>query len=143
MDRVIVGIDGSPGSRAALRFAAQEAERWGVPLVAVQAWELSPLLVAAGPVPETEEMSKEVARQLDEVLVEELGADRADTVETMVVEDPAVRALLDVVTPEDLIVIGSRGLGGFKGMVLGSVSQQVVRYAACPVTIVRSSDDNT
>lgn len=138
MDRVIVGVDGSDGARAAIRFASSEAEQWGVPLVVVQAWEYAPLVGPADLTPGSEEISLAIATTLGTVLAEELGADRADEVETMVVQDPAVRAILDVATPNDLIVVGSRGLGGFKGMVLGSVSQQVVHYAPCPVVIVRA-----
>lgn len=137
MERVIVGVDGSEGARAALRFASSEAQQWGVPLVVVQAWEYAPLVGPADLTPGAEEISLAIATRLDGLLSEELGAERADEVETMVVQDPPVRAILDAAAPDDLIVVGSRGLGGFKGMVLGSVSQQVVHYAPCPVVIVR------
>lgn len=136
MDRVIVGVDGSEGSRAALRWAAEEAACWGVPLVAVWAWEFSPLIVATDAPTGIGALSEKVAARLREVLVAELGEDRADRVETLVVEDAPVRALLDAARPGDLLVVGSRGLGGFKGLVLGSVSQQVVHHAPCPVTVV-------
>jgi len=136
MDRVIVGIDGSPGSRAALCFAADEADVWGVPLVAVESWEFSPLIVATDAPTRVEELSKAVAAKLHATLVDVLG-DRADTVEEVIVEDAPVRALLDTAAENDLIVIGSRGRGGFKGLLLGSVGQQIVHYASCPVVVVR------
>lgn len=136
MDRVIVGIDGSAGSRAALRFAAHEAEVWGAPLVAVEAWEFSPLIVASDSPSRVEELSRGVAEKLHAVLVDELG-DGADAVEEVIVEDAPVRALLDTATENDLVVIGSRGRGGFKGVLLGSVGQQIVHYASCPVVVVR------
>ncbi|WP_208028300.1 universal stress protein [Rhabdothermincola sediminis] len=139
MNRVIVGVDGSDGSRAALRWAASEAERWGAPLVAVWAWEFSPLIVATNAPTEIEELSQAVAQRLRETLVEELGEDGADRVEAHVVEGTPVRALLDQAGADDLIVVGSRGYGGFKGALLGSVSQQVVHYAPCPVTVVRAA----
>jgi nucleotide-binding universal stress UspA family protein len=138
MKRVIVGVDGSDGSRAALRWAASEAARWGAPLVAVWAWEFSPLIVATNAPTEIEELSQAVAQRLRETLVEELGEDAADRVEAHVVEGPPVRALLDQASADDLIVVGSRGYGGLKGALLGSVSQQVVHYAPCPVTVVRA-----
>lgn len=140
MNKVIVGVDGSEGSRAALRWAAAEADRWDAPLVAVWAWEFSPLIVATDAPTEIEELSRVVAQRLHETLVAELGEERADRVESEVVEDTPVRALLDRAGEDDLIVVGSRGYGGFKGMLLGSVSQQVVHYAPCPVTIVRTRD---
>lgn len=136
MRRVIVGVDGSDGSKAALRWAAAEAERWDVPLVAVWAWEFSPLIVATDAPTELDELSRAVATRLRETLVAELGEDGADRVEPLIVEDAPVRAILDTATEDDLIVVGSRGLGGFKGLVLGSVSQQVMHYSPCPVTVV-------
>ncbi len=136
MRRVIVGVDGSDGSKAALRWAAAEAEQWDVPLVAVWAWEFSPLIVATDAPTELDELSRAVATRLRETLVAELGEDGADRVEPLIVEDAPVRAILDTATEDDLIVVGSRGLGGFKGLVLGSVSQQVMHYSPCPVTVV-------
>lgn len=136
MDRVLVGVDGSDGSRVALRFAADEARQWGVPLVVIRSWEYPLVISPSGSVPDAEEMSKAVASQLNSTIEEVLGQDEADSVEAMVVNDPPVRAILDAASPRDLIVVGSRGLGGFRGLVLGSVSQQITHYAPCPVTIV-------
>ena len=141
MERVIVGVDGSDGSRHALRWAAAEANQWGVPLVAVWAWEVSPLIVATEAPPDIEELSKAVAQRLHTTLVEELGEEGADRVDPMVVEDAPVRALLDTATPADLIVVGSRGYGSIKGALLGSVSRQVVHYSPCPITIVHLPDE--
>jgi nucleotide-binding universal stress UspA family protein len=137
MDRVIVGVDGSDGARAALRWANAEAQAWRVPLVAVWAWEFSPLVVATDAPVELDRLEEANRQGLHKVLVEELGVERADAVEGQVVEGHPVRALLDASTDTDLLVVGSRGFGGFKGLLLGSVSQQVVHHAACPVTIVR------
>jgi nucleotide-binding universal stress UspA family protein len=139
MNRVIVGVDGSDGSHAALRWAAAAADQWRVPLVAVWAWEFSPFIVATDAPTEIDELSRAVAHRLHETLVAELSEERADRVESLVVEDAPVRALLDAASGDDLLVVGSRGLGGFKGALLGSVSQQVVHYAPCPVTIVRTA----
>ncbi len=142
MERVIVGVDGSDGSRHALRWAAAEANQWSVPLVAVWAWEFSPLIVATEAPTDIEELSKAVAQRLHTTLVDELGEEGADRVDPMVVEDAPVRALLDTATPADLIVVGSRGYGSIKGALLGSVSQQVVHYSPCPVTIVHLPDES-
>lgn len=136
MDRVIVGIDGSDGSVAALRFAVAEARQWDVPLVAVRGWEYAHLSSSGPAVPDPEELSKAIADQMVSKLEEVLGSETADTVEVIVVNDPPVRAILDEAGPNDLIVVGSRGMGGLRGMLLGSVSQQVAHYARCPVVIV-------
>lgn len=141
MDRVIVGIDGSDGSTAALRFAAAEARQWGVPLVAVRAWEYPRVIAPTSSMPDAEEMSKAIAGELTSTLEEVLGVEVADTVEAMVINDPPVRAILDTANPTDIIVVGSRGLGGFHGLVLGSVSQQVAHFSACPVVIVHPPTD--
>jgi nucleotide-binding universal stress UspA family protein len=140
MERVIVGVDGSDGARAALRWADAEARRWEVPLVAVWAWEFSPLLVATDAPVELDKLEEANRHRMHSVLVEELGAERAAAVQPLVTEDHPARALLETAGENDLLVVGSRGYGGFKGMLLGSVSQQVVHHAACPVTIVRSPD---
>jgi nucleotide-binding universal stress UspA family protein len=139
MRKVVVGLDGSEGSRAALQWAVAEADQWGVPLVVVWAWEFSPLIVATDAPLKLEELGAAVQEQLQDVLTEELGAERASTVEKRAVEDAPVRALIETAEEGDLLVVGSRGYGGIKGALLGSVSQQVVHYASCPVTVVRPS----
>lgn len=142
MERVIVGIDGSDGATAALRWAAAEAARWEAPLVAVWAWEFSPLMAITDVPLQLDQFQAAVTENLQAVLVAELGEDRAAAVETRVVSDPPVRALVDTATERDLVVVGSRGMGGFKGMLVGSVSQQVVHYAPCPVTVVRPGPEH-
>ena len=136
--KVVVGVDGSAGSRSALRWAAREAAVHGAPLVAVEAWEFSPLIFAADVPVQVDELRATVEHHLHEVVVEELGEDPGIAVEERVVEDAPVPALVGLVAPHDLAVIGSRGHGGFRGLLLGSVSQQVAQHAPCPVVIVRA-----
>ena len=142
MKHVVVGLDGSDGSRAALRWAAAEAQQWGVPLVAVWAWEFSPLIVATDVPIELEQLQASVSERLHAVLLEELGATRVEEVDARPTEDAPVRALIEAAREDDLLVVGSRGYGGFKGALLGSVSQQVVHYAVCPVTVVRATAEH-
>lgn len=142
MQHVVVGVDGSDGSRAALRWSAAEATQWGVPLVAVWAWEFSPLIVVTDAPIEIEALRASVQARLQETLVGELGEDRAAHVEARAVEDAPARALIEAAGEDDLIVVGSRGHGGIKGALLGSVSQQVVQHAACPVTVVRATPES-
>lgn len=141
MDKVVVGVDGSAGSRASLRWGVEAAERWGVPLVAIEAWEFSPLVFTADVPVQVDELRATVQRHLHEVVSQELGDQPAVPVEALVVEDAPVPALLSHVTADSLLVVGSRGRGGFTGLLLGSVSQQCANHAPCPVVVVRPQGD--
>ena len=136
---ILVGVDGSEESRQALRWADQEARLRGAPLVAVHAWapalNVGPGLV---PMPVPVEVPKaDVEAFLDGLLVEVLGEERAAALERRTVQTPAALGLVEAASPGDLLVVGSRGHGGFAGLLLGSVSQQVAHHAPCPVVIVR------
>jgi len=140
--RVIVGIDGSDPSRRATDFAFGQAEFAGTELVAVSAWQpLVAFAAATGPIPPElfdDATAAEAARQ---ALEDELGDARLHhpgvTVRTRVVRAHPVVALLEEATPADLIVVGSRGRGGFRGLLLGSVSHSVLHGARGPVAILR------
>ena len=86
-------------------------------------------------------VSAEGQRRAERVLREAVERVRSDhpsvAVETTVIEGPPARVLVDMSADADLLVVGSRGLGGFSGLLLGSVSQQCVHHAHCPVTVVR------
>lgn len=141
MDKVVVGIDGSAGSRAALAWAVAEARQWEVPLIAVEAWEFSPLLFTADVPVQLDDLRDTVQAHLHDTIADEVGEAPGIEVHATVVEDAPVPALLSQVGPESLLVVGSRGRGGFVGLVLGSVSQQVVQHAPCPVVVVRAPAD--
>jgi nucleotide-binding universal stress UspA family protein len=136
---VVIGVDGSEDSLAALRFAAAEAELREAKLRVVCAWHVPTAVYAGGwapPVDMTsgfETAARDVAsRAMSEVARQYPGVDR----ESKVVEGQAAEVLLRASEDADLLVVGSRGLGGFKSLLLGSVSQQVVHHATCPVAIV-------
>lgn len=143
MGTVLVGIDGSADARAALRLGAAISQRLGHSLRALWAWQYPSATVATiGPVdlPSPESADRLFREQLHRVVEEELG-DRAIHVATEVARGPAVGALRRrAEDPKDdvvMIIVGSRGLGGFRGLLLGSVSQQLCEHAPCPVTVVR------
>ena len=150
---IVVGVDGSPGSLAALRFALVEARLRGASVAIVHAW-LVPLVnglpgpVLAGvpveygmPIDELREAVRESAEQsLGDALRELAEEAEGVEVEWQAVEGPPAKTLFEAAAGADLLVVGSRGHGGFKGLLLGSVSQQCAHHAPCPVVIVPSRD---
>ncbi|MEU4293386.1 universal stress protein [Kribbella sp. NPDC026596] len=130
----MVGVDGSEVSSAAIRFAFGEAARRHVGITAVHA-----------AMPSRRQSSVRVPADIVEQVDRQLVAEAMDSkrilipgidVKTKVVHSHPVQALLDGADGAELIVVGSRGRGGFTGMVLGSVSQAVLRHAPCPVAVV-------
>lgn len=139
MDNMLVGIDGSPDSRAALRWAATVASARGLPLHVLWAWQYPAAAVASvGPLhlADPDAVSRAVEKQLRALVASELG-DAAGAV-LHAGRGPAAAALLHAARQGTrMIVVGSRGLGGFKGLLLGSVSRQLCEHAQCPVTVLR------
>lgn len=138
MERIVVGIDGSDASRRALDWAIAEARLRGAAVEAVHAWHLpyvggAPYAAMALDPGSIEEGAR---RTLDEVVDAADEEGLAQPVERLLVEGPAARGLLDVAKGATLVVVGSRGRGGFAGLLLGSVSQQVTHHAPCPVVII-------
>jgi nucleotide-binding universal stress UspA family protein len=151
-ERIIVGVDGSDGARVALEWAVGEARLRGARLVAVHTWQMPP--VGAGAADPFGTGAAAFNPSLDADLMErvEAGAKQllereiaaVDTssieVERLVEARSAADALLDAARGADLLVVGTRGHGGFKGLLLGSVSQQASHHAPCPVVIVPPPD---
>jgi nucleotide-binding universal stress UspA family protein len=134
-DRIVVGVEGSESSRRALRWAARQAKLTSDSLEVVIAWEISPNYqwnVLADIHPEAD-----AERMLQETVAEVLGDDPGLDVTLTAVEGHPVAVLLQAAQGASLLVVGSRGLGAFSGMLVGSVSQHCVRHAPCPVTVVR------
>lgn len=132
---IVVGIDGSPESKAALRWAIDEARLRRARLVAVFAWHYGVFL--DGPqvvVPDLERSAEEVL----DAAVDEAGVDGVE-VERRTVQGTPAQALVEAAKEAELLVVGSRGRGGFSGLLLGSVSQQCVHHATCPVVVVRGN----
>jgi len=137
---IVVGVDGSAGSRNALKWAAAEAAEHGADLVVMNVWEHT-LLPPAGSVSVSEhyvpDPSQRTAADLVEVIKDELGENPAVVVRPRVLQGRPAKVLIDQSAGASLLVVGQRGHGGFAGLVLGSVSQHVAAYAKCPVTVVR------
>jgi len=147
MSTIVVGVDDSAGARRALEFALEEARLRDASLKVVYAWLLplpvvipGPVLagipVESGPALEEEiEQARQSAERLLEAVIEQLPTEGV-RIERLAVEGQPAKALLDTAADADLLVVGSRGRGGFKGLVMGSVSQQCANHAPCPVVIV-------
>jgi nucleotide-binding universal stress UspA family protein len=137
---IVVGVDGSPGSRKALTWAAAEAASHGSDLVVLNVWEHT-LLPPAGSVSVSEryvpDPSQRTADDLIQVIKEELGEEPPVLVQPRVKQGRPAKVLIEESADADLLVVGPRGHGGFAGLVLGSVSQHVAAYAKCPVVVVR------
>jgi nucleotide-binding universal stress UspA family protein len=137
---VVVGVDGSPNSRKALTWAAAEAAEHGAELIVLNVWEHT-LLPPAGSLSVSEhyvpDSSQRTAEDLVKEIKEELGENPAVVVQPIVKQGSPAKVLIDESKDADLLVVGTRGHGGFRGLVLGSVSQHVAGYAKCPVAVVR------
>jgi nucleotide-binding universal stress UspA family protein len=139
MSIIVVGVDGSAGSAKALRFALKEARLRGAEVKAVGAWHVPAAAYETGWVPISVDPTdyEKIARAALEKTLADAGAADADVSVTSVVhEGNAADVLIAEARVADLLVVGSRGLGGFKGLLLGSVSQQCAHHATCPVAIV-------
>ncbi len=138
---VVVGDDMSRVSRAAVVWAAQDATRRGVSLHVLRAWSMTsaprPASWAPGYIPAWSEWEAAVIEELRHRCKDLLADTTGTAVQMHAVHAPAAKALIEASKGADLVVVGSRGRGGFAGLVLGSVAEQVVRHAYCPVTVVR------
>ncbi|MFD7233226.1 universal stress protein [Streptomyces sp. NPDC059881] len=135
--RVVVGIDGSPSSYAALRWAVRHAGLIGGTVDAVAAYELPGAHGWSAPAVDAEFDAAEAKRGLVEEVRKVLGEKGEAQVHERLVHGNPTEALLAAAEGAELLVVGSRGRGGFARMLLGSVSQQVAQHAPCPVVIVR------
>lgn len=139
--QVLVGIDGSEGSRRALVWAAEEAREHHAVLRLLATWETPMPPVGTGyagyPWTGSFDLQDVTQRVLAETADAVLGDDPGLTVKQEVVEGHAAQRLIDASRDADLVVVGSRGHGGFAGMLLGSVSQHVAAHAHCPVAVIR------
>jgi nucleotide-binding universal stress UspA family protein len=141
--RVVVGVDGSAQSGHALRFARDTAVARGAVLQVVHTWTV-PYMGFAGPVAWPQEAIDDVAAQASQVLLDSVrraGVDDGPAgVELSLVQGPPAATLLEIAGGADLLVVGSRGYGGWKGLLLGSVSTQAVTQSPSPVAVVHDPE---
>jgi len=138
MSTIVVGVDGSEGSMDALRFAIREARIREAQVKAVGAWHVPPYAYGAGwSVPVELESFRETAQSaLEKSLDDADSVGSGVTVTAVLGQGQAADVLCHEARDADLLVVGSRGLGGFAGLLLGSVSQQCAQHATCPVLVV-------
>ena len=132
---IVVAVDGSASSAQALRWAARQAAVTGGELHAVTAWRLPDYSGWAAVVDDVD-WAENGRMVLEQTIKETLEPAEAARTERHVIEGHPAEVLLHQAADADLLVVGSRGHGGFAGMLLGSVSQHVIAHAPCPVVVV-------
>lgn len=145
---VVVGVDGSAGAATALRWAVEEAVARGAKLCVVNAWNFDATTApadyryAASHWKTFSRQSHEMVRQEVEHVVAAVGASPV-AVDRVSLNQPPVQALLGRAGRDGLLVVGSRGRGGFAGLMLGSVSQHCLHHADCAVVVVPHSNERS
>lgn len=134
---IVVGVDGSAVSDKAVEFAFEQAKTRGVPLIAVHTW----MDVAVAGLAVAWDDEEAVQRGLLKERLEDIMGRFPDVdVQLQVTRDRPVRALAEAAAQASLLVVGSHGRGGFKGMLLGSTSRALLQHAPCPMVVVRSQE---
>jgi nucleotide-binding universal stress UspA family protein len=139
--RIVVGVDGSPSSRTALRWAIRQANFTNGAVDAVLAWQIPMVLQGYGMAPiyveEDGSFEENAKKTIETVIGEEVEPADSERVRSLVINGHPAEVLLAVAVGADLLVVGSRGHGEFAQALLGSVSQNCVHHASCPVLIMR------
>ncbi len=143
MPGIVVGVDGSDHSQRALEWAMREAAAHQSPLtviavhpVAKSAWTGRPITYAAED-QAAEEQARQAAQEAVDRTAATLGQSKPSSVAVRAVSGVPAEELINASADADLLVVGSRGAGGFSRLVIGSVSSQVTHHASCPVVVVR------
>jgi nucleotide-binding universal stress UspA family protein len=140
--RIVAGVDGSDSSLSALRWAIRQAGLTGAAVDAVAAWHYPVSSYGYVPVGDAEDydFQKITEKVLSDAISGSLEPGSDVRVRSHAVEGHAAQVLIDASDGADLLVVGSRGHGGFTEALLGSVSQHCVHYAHCPVVVIRGQD---
>ncbi|MGO8889581.1 MAG: universal stress protein [Streptosporangiaceae bacterium] len=137
--RIVVGVDGSPSSMAALRWAVLQAELTGCTVEAVTAWRLPSRYGFAAVTDRARDFEGDARKILADALNEVNSVEPDVIIRSSVVEGHPAEVLVRAARRADMLVVGSRGHGGFTGALLGSVSQYCVHNAPCPVLVIRGT----
>ena len=135
----VVGIDGSPHGESALRFALEEARLRGLPLRVVCAWQASAGSYVGEAFTPTADVLLEAEHHAEEVLratIARLAPDATVAIEALSVEGHPATVLVEQARDAEILVVGSRGRGATRSLLLGSVSQSLAHHAPCPLVIV-------
>ncbi|MFJ4668353.1 universal stress protein [Kitasatospora purpeofusca] len=135
---IVVGVDGSPSSQKALRWAVEQARLTGATVEAVLCWTL-PTVYGRAPMSVDRELGHAAEKVLAKAVDEATGDVRPVRIRKTAVLGNASEVLVERSHGADLLVVGSRGRGGFAGALLGSVGQHCVQHARCPVVVVRAA----
>jgi nucleotide-binding universal stress UspA family protein len=133
----VVGIDGSQPSRLALQWAMRQAELTGATVDAIHAWDVPAIYGMTPLVVMPDGMENAAERMVTDTVLEEAGAHPVVSVRGRAVRGHPAAVLIGAAGGADLLVVGSRGHGGFAGALLGSVSQHCIHHATCPVVVIR------
>jgi nucleotide-binding universal stress UspA family protein len=133
--RIFVGVDGSPSSIEALRWAKRIGDGIGAEITAVTTWEY-PSSYGLGAVPTDWRPDDDAAAQLAEALRLAFGSPQPAGVTSQIIEGHAAAVLVEISAGAEMLVVGSRGHGGFVGLLLGSVSAYCAEHASCPVVVL-------
>ena len=138
VQKIVVGVDGSESSVTALRWALGEARLRGSEVEVIHTWSFTPMVDPMGfgsylPVEELASAAKSLVEEVMKRVEEFVGKTK---VSTKITRGPAAATLLEAAKDAELLVVGRRGHGGFMGLLLGSVAEQVAHHAPCPVVIV-------
>lgn len=137
--RIVVGVDGSPSARGALERAIDQAVLWDAELVAVAGVPVgsgSGFLAWLPASIDHEQVLGDVTRALDDIVDAAEAARPGVRIRRIVLDGTGAELLTEFSTASDLLVVGSRGRGGFAGLLLGSTSQAVLHHSSCPVMVV-------
>jgi nucleotide-binding universal stress UspA family protein len=137
---IVVGIDGSDSSYTAFREAVRLATALGAPVRAIAVWDIPRAMYDVYAPPPGWSPETDARRILDEAAEQVFGLERPPWFSTAVFQGGAAGVLVRESRGAEMLVLGSRGHGGFMGMLLGSVSSASVAHATCPVLIVRRPD---
>ncbi|MGH1548798.1 universal stress protein [Leifsonia poae] len=135
--RIVVGVDGSASSRSGLRRGARIAERLGCTLVGVTVWDYPQswpgYVMDWSPEADAQAIARDTAEDV-------FGAEVPDWYSTVIRTGSAARQLIAESEGAEMLIVGSRGLGGFTGLLLGSVSRACAEHADCPVLVIHDTE---